>query len=125
MHTIEVQLTLEALGALNSLVPGSRAVWRDQLMPPSCARKVRTALSQALPLSLVSQTVLSTQTITSYLLLGHWYQKLLFYCPWRSRVGSGGPVWMLPQHKGSFRLRLGPGADTQEADRKYTFTALA
>lgn len=68
---IEMQLTSEALRVFNSPCQKADQSREIQLMSPSCAGKVWTALSEALPLSLLFQTVPYSQTITSYLPFEH------------------------------------------------------
>lgn len=75
---IETQLTLEALRVFHSPCQKADQSGESQLMSPSCAEEVWTALSEALPLSLVFQTVPYTQTITSHLPFGQrWWNLCL------------------------------------------------
>lgn len=77
MCVIESQLTFESLGVFNLPCQKAEQSGEIQLMSPSCAGKVWTALSEELSLSLF-QTVPYTQTITSYLPFGKWWWNCCF-----------------------------------------------
>lgn len=114
---IEIQLTLEALSVFNSPCQKADQSGDIQLMSPSCAGKVWTALSEVLPLSLLFQTVPYTQTITSHLPFGQWWWDCCFIAHGEGKRGVWSRLCSSPGQK-KFRAQAWSWSTCQEGWQK-------